>query len=248
MQTIVTPAVLSEATPAVEAVLPAEPPTPPQNRTTHIIAAAVVLLIVGGSTLWTATRSKAPSSELQMTTSTAPAVVPLTPPAPSPGPLSAAAEHASKNVPPEPVLGSIPELLSEAPPTAAPKPKSSESHPSTAVKKSSSTKGSGNTAASPPLSPTALPPPPPTVLPPPPLAVLPPPPPTAEAYTNMSLLKTALREGRITKLQYRSHQAEIRQRRAAEYERLNADYRRGAITRDEYERRVRQVRQKYEGE
>jgi serine/threonine-protein kinase len=68
-----------------------------------------------------------------------------------------------------------------------------------------------------------------------------------EAYNDMQSLKTALKQGRITRSEYAAHQAKIRQKRAAEYERLKAEYRAGNITRGEYKRRVAAVRRKYEG-
>jgi len=69
----------------------------------------------------------------------------------------------------------------------------------------------------------------------------------SEAYNDMQSLKTALKLERITRSEYAAHQAKIRQKRAAEYERLKAEYRAGSITRNEYKRRMAAVRRKYEG-
>jgi hypothetical protein len=67
------------------------------------------------------------------------------------------------------------------------------------------------------------------------------------SFNNMKELKSALSEGRITREQYRTHQQEIRNKRAAEYDRIKADYRAGKIDRNTYNRLIEQTRQKYEG-
>lgn len=67
------------------------------------------------------------------------------------------------------------------------------------------------------------------------------------AYSNMRQLKTAYREGRVTKEEYRRHQTEIRKRRQIEYDRIRADYRAGKITKLEYKEKISACKRKYEG-
>jgi hypothetical protein len=62
----------------------------------------------------------------------------------------------------------------------------------------------------------------------------------------MSQLKAARKRGEISRAEYAAYQTNIREKRAAEYNRLKADYRSGKITKTEYNREIARVRQKYE--
>ena len=71
--------------------------------------------------------------------------------------------------------------------------------------------------------------------------------PAPHSFDNMQALKTAFRNGRITREQYRTAQAEIRKKRAAEYDRIKAEYRADKISRDQYEQQIEAARRKFEG-
>ncbi len=73
------------------------------------------------------------------------------------------------------------------------------------------------------------------------------PPKVISKYTNMRQLKTDLRNRVITKAEYRTHQLKIRELRALEYAQLKNDLRARKITKGEYKTRIREVRNKYEG-
>ena len=73
-----------------------------------------------------------------------------------------------------------------------------------------------------------------------------PPPSDAKNYTNMNQLKAALGRGEITQDAYRAGQADIQARRAAEIERLKADYRAGRIDKSTYNLRANQIKYKFE--
>jgi serine/threonine protein kinase len=82
---------------------------------------------------------------------------------------------------------------------------------------------------------------------------LPPPAPEAtstpeptETYTTMSQLKEALKKGKITRAEYNARQSAMRKKRAQEYDRAKREYRAGVITKDEFNRRVAEVKHKYE--
>jgi serine/threonine-protein kinase len=219
------------------AMSPAAAPQPASNRKRRTIAVALVLLLIAvGSAVWTATHSTEPSAALLRTRIIGTAIPPVpssSPSAPNGSSASvASADPNPENPAPEPALEPMPVVSSDDKPSArGPKPKTSQSQTAMSSKKSTpSKKGPKEAVAPPPTPPPA-----------------PPPQPSPEVYSNMNQLKAALRAGKITRLQYSTHQAEIRRKRAAEYDRLKADYRRGAITKYEYELSVDQVRRKYEG-
>ncbi|MCP4600407.1 MAG: tetratricopeptide repeat protein [Proteobacteria bacterium] len=78
-------------------------------------------------------------------------------------------------------------------------------------------------------------------------AAKPTPPKKSPKYVNMRQLKVDLRNGVITKVEFKTHQLKIRELRAAEYGQLKRDLRARKITKREYKIRIREVRNKYEG-
>ena len=67
------------------------------------------------------------------------------------------------------------------------------------------------------------------------------------AYDTMRKIKTGVRTGRISRVQYDMYQAEIRRKRHVEYEATKKRYREGKMTRDQYDQTIRRIRAKYEG-
>jgi hypothetical protein len=67
-------------------------------------------------------------------------------------------------------------------------------------------------------------------------------------YQTMREIKTALRQGMISKVQYRQIQAKIREKRAADISALRKALDERKITRDQYNRLARKIKLKYEGD
>ncbi len=80
-----------------------------------------------------------------------------------------------------------------------------------------------------------------------------PPPPSPEtktkkpSYNTMAQIKKAIREGKITKAEYRKYQAEIRRKRAVEIAAAKKSYQQGKLTKTQYKEKIRSIKIKYEG-
>ncbi|MFO8074181.1 MAG: PEGA domain-containing protein [Polyangia bacterium] len=69
----------------------------------------------------------------------------------------------------------------------------------------------------------------------------------SEAYQNMDQLKRDLRDGRISRQEYREWQAELRAARARELAELKKRYEAEEISRDDFRRMAAEIKSKYEG-
>ena len=67
------------------------------------------------------------------------------------------------------------------------------------------------------------------------------------SYNTMAQIKKAIREGKITKAEFRKYQAEIRRKRAAEVEATKKAYQQGKLTKAQYKEKIRSIKIKYEG-
>ena len=67
------------------------------------------------------------------------------------------------------------------------------------------------------------------------------------SYNTMKQIKRAIREGKITKAEFRKYQAEIRRKRAVEVAAAKKDYQQGKLTKTQYKEKIRSIKIKYEG-
>ena len=67
------------------------------------------------------------------------------------------------------------------------------------------------------------------------------------SYNTMAQLKKAIREGKITKAEFRKYQAEIRRKRAVEMGAAKKAYQQGELTKTQYKKKIRSIKIKYEG-
>ncbi len=67
------------------------------------------------------------------------------------------------------------------------------------------------------------------------------------SYNTMAQIKRAIREGKITKAEFRKYQAEIRRKRAVEVAAAKKDYQQGKLTKTQYKEKIRSIKIKYEG-
>ena len=71
--------------------------------------------------------------------------------------------------------------------------------------------------------------------------------PKKPSYNTMAQIKKAIREGKITKAEYRKYQAEIRRKRAVDVAAAKKAYKQGKLTKAQYNEKVRSIKIKYEG-
>jgi hypothetical protein len=71
--------------------------------------------------------------------------------------------------------------------------------------------------------------------------------PSGPRYTTMRQIKYAYREGDISRVQYDEYKRAINRRRQVELDQAKADYRAGKLTEGKYKKRVRAIKDKYEG-
>ncbi len=71
--------------------------------------------------------------------------------------------------------------------------------------------------------------------------------PKKPSYNTMAQIKKAIREGKITKAEYRKYQAEIRRKRAVDVAAAKKAYKQGTLTKAQYNEKVRSIKIKYEG-
>ncbi len=67
------------------------------------------------------------------------------------------------------------------------------------------------------------------------------------SYNTMAQIKKAIREGKITKAEFRKYQAEIRRKRAVEIDTAKKAYQQGQLTKAQYKEKIRSIKLKYEG-
>jgi hypothetical protein len=67
------------------------------------------------------------------------------------------------------------------------------------------------------------------------------------SYNTMAQIKRAIREGKITKAEFRMYQVEIRRKRAAEVDATKKAYQQGTLTKAQYNEKIRSIKIKYEG-
>ncbi len=67
------------------------------------------------------------------------------------------------------------------------------------------------------------------------------------SYNTMAQIKKAIREGKITKAEFRNYQAEIRRKRAVEIDATKKAYQQGKLTKAQYKEKIRSIKIKYEG-
>ena len=71
--------------------------------------------------------------------------------------------------------------------------------------------------------------------------------PKKPSYNTMAQIKKAIREGKITKAEYRKYQAEIRRKRAVDVAAAKKAYKQGTLTKAQYNKKIRSIKIKYEG-
>ena len=81
----------------------------------------------------------------------------------------------------------------------------------------------------------------------PPPSPSPDPKPKKPSYDTMAQIKRAIREGKITKAEFRKYQAEIRRKRAVEMAATKKAYQQGKLTKAQYNEKIRSIKIKYEG-
>jgi hypothetical protein len=70
---------------------------------------------------------------------------------------------------------------------------------------------------------------------------------SSSGYTTMRQIKTAYRDGTISRADYDHYKGLINRRRAVDLEKAKRDFRAGRMTEGQYKQRVRAIKDRYEG-